>query len=171
MRIIKRRLRDVGWWFKYRLHPRHRYHVVKFGPPGWYDRDHAMFLCCFKLLDEFVTGELDNPDSVKTDWQATPEHRHAIQEIRSLHFWWRHQRDAECTERDSLFSQMWDEVKGWGPDPFDDPNDSKVGFNPFFDRLHTHPLYTEYQNLDRWVNGRDQAQLERLIKIRGYLWT
>jgi hypothetical protein len=48
---LKHRLRDAKWWFKHRFHPRHRYHVIKFAKPGWIDRDRAMLLCCFKILD------------------------------------------------------------------------------------------------------------------------
>jgi hypothetical protein len=160
-------LRDIGWWFQYRFNPKHRYHVIRFAEPGWIDRDHAMLRCCFMLLDEFLTKE---PIEL-IDWNSDPEHRHAITEMRLLHFWWKHQRDADNREARDLFDRIWKDCRRTAPDPFDDPNDDETGVNPFFDKLDSHPLYPEWQNLHEHVDTIDQKQLERLVKVRRYMWT
>ncbi len=160
-------LRDLEWWILYRIHPKHRYHVLKFGEPGWHDRDHAMLLCCFKLLDDFLAQE---PVEM-INWTATEKYRRAMTEMRLLHFWWKHQRDRDAKERTDLFTRIWDECVGENPDPFDDPNDDEVGINPLFRKMDLHPLWPEYENLNDYVQTVDQKQLKRLIEIRSFMWT
>lgn len=49
----------IGYPLLYRLHPRHRYHVVKTDlRPGYYDVDEIMFRACFALLGRYVEDEL-----------------------------------------------------------------------------------------------------------------
>lgn len=163
MNVIHRKLRDAKWWLFHRFHPSHRYHVIKFGKPGWYDRDHAMLLVCFQLLDEFLTKE--NVGTI--DWTATPDHRHGMTEMRLLHFWWKHQRAADIKERDDLFRRIYDDSKRNSPtgelDWIDDPT--------LFERFDEHPLRADYENLNDYVETIDQKQLKRLIEIREFMWT
>lgn len=155
------------WWFQYRLNPKHRYHVLKFAEPGWIDRDHAMLRCCFLLLNDFLEKEPVH----MIEWTATPEHRHAMTEMRLLHFWWNHQRDAEDKEQRDLFSKIWDDVRKDRKDPFDDPNDDETGVNPFFDKMDQHPQWSEWKNLSDYTSTIDQKQMERLVKVRPFMWT
>ena len=165
------RIKDIKYWFLYRFHPKYRYHVIKFAEPGWCDRDHAILLCCFKLLVEFIDKEVDSPTNVKIDWEADPSHSHAIREMRSLYFWWKFQRDRDEQERSDLFEKIYNDCKKNKPDPWANPNDPEVGINPLYDSMHQHPDYTEYENLDAYVETIDDKQLDRLMKIRGFMWT
>lgn len=164
---MPRWFRNIVWWFQYRLNPKHRYHVLKFAEPGWIDRDYAMLRCCFLLLNDFLEKE---PVHV-IEWEAAPDSRHAMTEMRLLHFWWNHQRDQEDKEQRDLFSRIYDDVKKGRQDPFIDPNDDQVGINPFFDKMDQHPLWPEWQNMVDYTATIDQKQLERLIKVRPFMWT
>ena len=105
------------------------------------------------------------------NWEAAEDTRHAITEMRLLHFWWNHQRDADDKEQRDLFDRIYTETKKGRPDPFDDPNDNEVGVNPFFDRLDQHPLYPDWWNLVEYTATIDQKQMERLVKVRPFMWT
>lgn len=48
------RLRDAYWWILHRIHPRHRYHMVRIGPPGYYDPSERIFYACVEELRRFV---------------------------------------------------------------------------------------------------------------------
>ena len=164
---LPRKIKNVIWWFQYRFNPKHRYHVLKFAEPGWIDRDHAMLRCAFTLLDDFLEKEPVH----MVMWEAAPDSRHAMTEMRLLHFWWKHQRDQEDKEQRDLFSRIFDDTQKGHPDPFDNPNDMKVGINPFFDKMDQHPLWPEWQNMVDYTQNIDQKQLERLVKIRPFMWT
>lgn len=52
-------LKNIKYWFMYRFHPKHQYHIVKTGlKPGYYDIDIRMERAMISLLIEFVEQEL-----------------------------------------------------------------------------------------------------------------
>ena len=55
----KRFFNDIKYWFIYRFHPKHRYHVVDTGlAPGYYDKDYLILHSVFNILKEYVEVEL-----------------------------------------------------------------------------------------------------------------
>ena len=152
-----------------RTHTINRYHIVNLSGQGgykwgWIDRDHAILLACFALLDDFMTKEY--PGYV--DWQADPETKRANTELHLLHFWWKHQRDRELQERDALFSQ----IHNWSKQQRKINEDQWIDqMNEHFEKMNEHPLREEYDNVSAWVDGRDDEMLKRLMAVRGYLWT
>lgn len=78
-KIIKR-TKDIIWEIKYRVIPKHRYHVIKTGlPPGWHDRDDVLISTIFKILVDFVEEEnpfehFDTEESLdKDNWVKVKE--------------------------------------------------------------------------------------------------
>jgi hypothetical protein len=138
-----------------RCHTFTRYHVIDISGQdgyrwGWIDRDHAMFLACFKLLVEYV--ELERPFDV-IDWDSDPDHQHAAREIRELYDWWKAGRAEEHRRVDEFFDEHRRDdgsvMGGW---------DSKENGE------HWHRMYTA-------LDTKDDEQLLRLMKIRRSLWT
>lgn len=59
IRSKSRRLKDIKYWFLYRFHPCHRYHVVDSGLGyGYHDKRETMLHAMFNLLVDYVEVEL-----------------------------------------------------------------------------------------------------------------
>jgi hypothetical protein len=150
-----------------RTHTYNRYHIINISGQGgykwgWVDRDHAMFLACFTILDEFMTTEY--PGYV--DWKADPETRKVNTELHLLHFWWKHQRQREQDEVYALHHNMWE----WARKQRKAAEDT-VDFNAQFSTMDDHPMREEYWNMYEWLEKRDQEMLKRLIAVREWMWT
>ncbi len=136
-----RQLKDFRNWFRYRLLPSRRYHVVKTGlPPGWYDTDTRIFHVCFQLFQFFMEkdGGIRRMDG-GCDPENGPEWEKVYSEIAILWDWWKYKRPARNVD--------------WYSDSLTDEEVS-LGF----------------AQDDAWEK-EDQEMLKRLIEIRGGLWT
>lgn len=53
------KLKELKWWILYRVHPKYRYHVLKYRniKPGWHDVDYKMLHACFDLFLDFIEKE------------------------------------------------------------------------------------------------------------------
>ncbi len=61
-------LRDVKYWFKYRLQKEHKYHLCDTGlPPAYYEIEKRMLHANFNMLKEFVETELADQQGWRTD--------------------------------------------------------------------------------------------------------
>ena len=57
---IRRPIRDVKWWLLHRLHPKHRYNVIRTGlPAGYYDVVTLMPAAIIKLFKDYI--EIEKP--------------------------------------------------------------------------------------------------------------
>ncbi len=57
--IKKRQLNDVKYWFLYRLHPHHKYHLIDTGlKPNYHEIDTRMLHGMFNLLKNFCEDEM-----------------------------------------------------------------------------------------------------------------
>lgn len=159
-------LKRAVWWVRYRTTDRH--HIINISgldgySKGWIDRDHALYLACFKLLTDFV--EKESPDVGKLSvedytkgWAAPSDAELEIitkqvageKEIRALYEWWNVERPAEKKRVNS----MLEESAGKSPD---DP-----------DRLAASDAWWQ---ADRELDAKDDEMLLRLIKVRGRMWT
>lgn len=150
--MIKEKLKTALWWLRHRT--THRFHVINISgmdgyTKGWIDRDHAMYLACFKILTDFVEKEDPNVGRVTMEtytkgWTPSPEDIAMLEiqitgdaEIRALYDWWTKERPADNARRDKL---------------------AKTNFNAYCD---------EAARLEK----KDEEMLERLMKIRRRLWT
>jgi hypothetical protein len=170
MNIFKKAL----WWVRYRTTD--RYHIINISGmdgynKGWIDRDHAMYLACFKLLVDFVELEHDTlkdrdmslADYTNEDYQPKDDELQALNEqitreneIRALYLWWTVQRPIE--------KQRHSDDTSYKPD-----NDVDV-----FD------MRSKFYESDRWkswcaeaerLDAKDEEMFDRLMKVRRALWT
>lgn len=128
---------------------------------GWMDRDHLMLIACFTLLRDFV--EKESPDiglggeEADSESGYLQEDREAVaqqiadgREVRELYEWWVEGRSEERDEVDALLA---------------DADGLDVA------ELADHPNFTEWSRRSDELETRDDAQLLRLVKVRGRLWT
>lgn len=138
------------YWLECHLRPSHRFHVIdlrkhagrEYSQVGWIDRDRAMWVACFHLLCEYV--EKENPFGF-IDWDSDPGHRRAADEIVALYFWWKEGRQAEHDEHDRRHEEAGGKFKG--------------------------PAWDEWCRRSDELEKKDDEMLDRLMKIRRYLWT
>ena len=154
------------FWYKFkswkpiywlRCHLWDRYHIIDISGQdgyrwGWIDRDHAMYLACFKILTEFV--EQEDPqvglrseadyrgDLSENDWQQY--YRSSVlkqieieKEVRALYDWWKTGRALAHARAGDIRKRNFDD---W---------------------------CAEMTRLD----DQDEEMLLRLMKVRRSLWT
>lgn len=161
---IKRKINDAIWWVKHRT--THRYHIIDISGQdgydrGWIDRDHAMYLACFKILCDFV--ELEDPDignrtlanytsenyKPEGDELAALEAQIADEkEIRYLYDWW-------TTGRRYLHEKARKQLDAAGPG---------------IEKYKTPEFEAWCKEMDR-LDAMDEEMLARLMKVRRRLWT
>lgn len=153
----------VGAYHWIRCHTWNRYHVIDISDQGeydwgWVDRDHAMWLVCFKLLVDFV--EFEDPDigkrkleDYKPSWYTMEEWhenekdfvRRQIsddEEIRLIYDWWKTGRKSE---QDILRAIDVGNYRG--------------------------PNWEAYKKMSEELEKKDDEMFDRLMKIRKRLWT
>lgn len=147
-------LRDIKWWILHRIHPKHRYHIVKTGlRPNYYDPCTLMFVASFELLCEFVAH---NTEEGAIDWNSDEGHRHAWEEMNSLADWYKNDRPVreENWERDNPNPDFdWRDINDDTPEALEYRNYLKA--------------YAQAE--DQW-NREDETNFVRLVKVRMYMW-
>ena len=154
----------ICYWV--RCHTFTRYHLLDLRDRGeghgyrwgWMDRDHFMLLACFTLLRDFV--EQEDPEiglrgEEGHEWtegqrEAVAQQLAVEREIRALYEWWVRGRASEHAAVEALLE---------GADDLD------------FADLIRHPNFAEYSRRTDELEAKDDAQLLRLVKVRGSLWT
>lgn len=154
----------IPWhWFKVRFIPKHRYHILDLTKGGngyrygWYDTDSRMLQACFLLLVEYVEGE--KPFEI-IDWEFDEATKEKHTEIKELYDWWKTGRAAKR----AALAKEWDSL----------PPEETSRFVPVEDggfTIHTPDSVRALNAKEDALDEEDQRNLERLIKIRGWLWT
>lgn len=74
---VKAPIRNLVWWFKYRLQPKHQYHIIRTGlRPGYHDVCTLMPVAIVKLFKDYIEIEkpfewFDTEDSSnKAQWDS-----------------------------------------------------------------------------------------------------
>lgn len=161
-----RKLRDLKYGVMYRIHPRHRYHVLKIGTPGYYDPCSMFLPANFAILERYIEerGGVDGA-AARIDWLReageSPEYGGDIgywheAEALSLWLWWTIERPNRVDPWDSV-GEPEDIADGEG---LDEPGEPCMSRRQFQMMNELEGLYTK----------DDEEQLIRLIKIREYLW-
>jgi len=146
------------WQVVHRIHPKHRYHVLKPRSiePGYIDPSEMMLHANFELLTAFV--EFESSEHGMTDWEGTSsDAAKAWETMKELNNWWTIIRPGledtlpEYPEVDdilSIFSMPKDseEYKEW----------RRIG-----------DIHTKFET--QWALD-DNNNLKRLIDVREYMW-
>ena len=90
-----RRVSDVWWWLLHRVHPRHRYHVMRTGlTPGYYDP--ATRIVCGVLAE--ITHFVDSDPCI--DWAWAPDHAEAWRVMNAAADFWREHKGSLTSSDD-----------------------------------------------------------------------
>lgn len=148
-------------WFKVRFVPAHRYHILDLTKGGngygygWRDTDTRMLQACFLLLVEYV--EREKPFDV-VDWESDEKTKEIGKEIKELYHWWKVGR----AEKRSALNKEWA------------ANEDQSEFIPVDSggyRIYIPESVKKLNEKENRLDEEDQRNLERLVKIRGWLWT
>jgi hypothetical protein len=160
------RLRDLRYWFLYRLTRKHRYHIVRTGlPPGYYDEDTRMLHACMACLCRYIeaSGGADSLDAWSAELRAMSvrsekfpgEHEHNVrqaarqEEAVAIYRWWTIGKPEDEKRQEELLG-VWGESHG------------TLGYEERRETLSA---------IEVKIAEDEQAMLRRLIDIRPSLWT
>jgi len=163
-----------------RTHTINRYHLVDCRSPhngyswGYCDITGKMLYANFNMLIDFVEKENVFHDigwgmkaGFSVDWdseEAGEERKHTGKEIKKLYWWWKSGRAEERKHVETLWE--WDKCH-WHfiPCPSEKyPEQSQM----IFDNKEAWDLAGE---MEEYLDKKDDEMLERLIKLRHWLWT
>jgi hypothetical protein len=173
-----------------RTHTYNRYHIIDLRGQGdykwgWIDRSHAMYLACFKLLQDFVEQEdptigLRGEEAYRgkptdefyvSDEEWNKYHKPSIdhqlaneREVRVLYDWWKTGRKQEFEALDKI-------LDGYHRS-FDDmfkPCSDKPGLFEYVP--DPDPRWEAWKAEHDRLEAKDEEMLQRLMKVRQTLWT
>lgn len=149
-------------WYWVRCHTTFRYHMIDvrnkdYGYQyGFIDCDHLIFLACFKILKDFVELQNFRPyEGNDAPWVQVRDDR----EIMELYNWWIYDRNIEQERVAKLYVAL---------------PQSAWEFIPSLEGCFTIadcPERKEWSKAVDKLDKKDQEMLERLIKVRGKMWT
>lgn len=161
VRFVDVLFRQPWYWFRCHFIRKHKFHILDLRRAGngyswgWYDTDSRMLHACFLLLKDYV--ELEKPFE-NVDWEENDYHSNAAKEIRELYRWWTVERPATRKE----LHDAWESCPEYSRFEKDESGEYKIIIP------EAHKILTQRQ----WdYEQEDQRNLERLVKIRGFLWT
>lgn len=168
-------LQDAKWWWLWRFHPDHQYHLVRTGLlAGYHDTDERMLHANMTLLCEYIEKQHDGVEALEAfthDLQTKPENWGPMNgdpdpelmatvagqasrqdEATKLYRWWKFERPANRALLEKQLMSLYGERVGAGPQ----------------EQICT---MEEYRAFNDKVDQDDQDALHRLIDIRRSLWT
>lgn len=170
------KLRDLKWWFLHRT--THKHHVVDSRlKPGYYDSDWLMLNANFAILCDFIEKELPwtcFDEIQKIPWWYPDKwyvKKHA-QRLAFEHLEWKMKATVKqtCDGENIPISGYQVDVEGtWG---WASKEMKELYLWWKYERPKEH-TYTGPQWFDKQedLDEKDDKQLERLIKVRGFMWT
>lgn len=171
-------LHDAKWWLNYRFNPKHKYTIVNTGlKPGYYDKDWIMLNACFAILVDFVEEELPwssfSKEEDKVPWYMSKSKyvRKNAQKLAFRHFEWRYQARMKMNDNgeydpDSDLEINHEMTWGWA---YKELKELYIWWKYEREKEHTVTNWKDYDI--EALDEKDDKQLARLIKVRGYMWT
>lgn len=161
---VWRPLRSAYWWTMHRVHPRHRYHIVKTGlEPNYYDIDTLMLHSMISLLKRYIVDEHGGVKELEEhikDLRANPDEnipdlneRTASKDEKALAIWkwWTVDKPADLKRENEILHELY----------------GSRTLNSAYDEN----LSNELMALEKKISDDEQEMLHRLIDIRQSLWT
>ena len=162
MRVVRR----LGWQLAHRLHPSHRYHVVKTDlRPGYYDVDTLMLETWMKLLRRYVEDEHGGAKEFSA-WIAQLRANLTEDDL----MWWVCASVEQVNmEEEALVIYNWwmgERKAAW--EALEQAIDAAYGD---WEQKASKAEVAVIRELEQNIHDQDQAMLIRLAKIRRSLWT
>lgn len=123
-------LRRMRWWILHRIHPKHRYHILKMREPGYGDPRHYMIFGVMRIVERYVDElhtcydidrklsdtevidlaiESNLNDEMAQEHFENPEDAHWVKhyrELKDLWEWWIEVRDDVDIDIDFEFERQ-----------------------------------------------------------------
>lgn len=177
MRALIRWVRSfsVYNWLRFRLWEKHHVLKLRYIKPGWIDKDEVLIHAMFEVLCRFIEDEAEMISQI--NWDSDSAHEHARAEMTELYEWWKRRKDRD--DQNPLFSpgvRAPDFVKDTSVPPVTLGNGEKCYQMKF---VHESPeaekLWDDTcKQTDIWekkCDEEDEEMMQRLLKIRRFLWT
>lgn len=182
-----RSIRDGIWWVRYRIDPRHKYHLIDTRlKPGYHDIDGLMLNGMFSLLRRYVEEENEGVEELekwgreliemaeKDEFLRGAHDRQGQKELEAvaLYRWWMGERPADLQRKDDLMHLLYGRANRvtW-------TDAGEIDGEPVHE-MHLRPdegeeieWRKELDALEGKIEREEQEMLHRLIDIRGGLWT
>lgn len=165
---VWRPLRSAYWWIMHRVHPRHRYHIVKTGlEPNYYDIDTLMLHSMIFLLKRYIVDEHGGVKELEEhikDLRANPDEnmpefseRTASNDEKALAIWkwWTLDKPADVKREDEILTDLYGSRNG----------------SQTLHYAYDENLSAELMTLEKKISDDEQEMLHQLIDIRQSLWT
>ena len=147
LRNVSRKLDDALWWFRHRLDPRRRFHVVPTGlRPGYLDPDIRILHASFELFRQWY--EYMSSMICWDDPELPPDYA----TLRELYVWWTKERAEETAAVDAVMERAPNPIELQEQGIPHDPRES-VALLALRERLES----------------KDDIQLARLAMLRRHL--
>ena len=171
---MRRRLKDLVNWFRYRLIPSRQYHKIIVGPPGYYEPYElilqAPFIIFVRFMDNIYAGDsyvIWDYSNVTADQNMTSEYIEQNQkrwvEMEALYRWWTVERPGREAELDKLdpppLPAEWGMLSMFNDDYADTP-----------EVINVRESYRRRHEMENIHHLQDEEMLCRLAAIRRDLW-
>jgi hypothetical protein len=173
---------NAMYWL--RTHTYNKYHMVDCRNPrngynwGWKDRSELFLFANIAILNDFVEKEsgldchidwrapeeVDDPDMDNWEKENRKAHAHAAKEMKEIYRWWNHDRKLEHDAYDKALDEAY--------------KDRPLKFGELKNGLYEMEMNSPPKEVSKalWkmeesLDNKDNEMLDRLLKIRHYMWT
>lgn len=174
-----KQIEKIKWWILHRT--THKHHIVDSRlKPGYYDSDWLMLNANFAILCDFVEKELpwtvvfSDEHKAKIPWYMTQRQyvKKNAQALAFEHLQWKMEATVKqtCDGENIPISGYQVDVEGtWGW-AAKEIKQLYLWWKYERDREHEFKDFFESYDIEA-MDEKDDKQLERLIKVRGFMWT
>lgn len=178
-----RKIRSGIMWIRYRIDPKHRYHMIDTRlKPNYYDIDHLMLHGMFSLLRRYVEEENEGVDELEK-WgndllsrkrdphTGDVDERQGRREIEAaaLYRWWMEERPRMIERSDELLHELYGDNGIMFHEV--DNADGTIEYRRRELSKEEQAAHDELKEVDTRLADEEQEMLHRLVDIRGHLWT
>lgn len=180
---VGRSIRDGIWWLRYRIDPRHRYHMINTHlPPRYYDIDTLMLHGMFSLLRRYVEDErggVEETEGFGRDLLAggPQDFMHEVEaaqggkemEAAALYRWWTETYPAMEKRRNELMRLLYGRRRRTSFTKVEDGELYQMHVSA--DEGEEIAWRKELDEIEERIDREEQEMLHRLVDIRRSLWT
>lgn len=190
----RRYVTDPIWWIKYRIHPDHKYHIVRTGlSPNYYDTDTIMLHAIMTMVVDFV--EIENKghwmesvlaakqDNIKRSniekagkeetWEddLMPQHQiDCIIACDDAHVWWTKRVPKREEEEVDIVSGSETEMMMFFGNG-DDHDDKMKEHKDYPKFVAWRKKCEEHREQEAEWRKQETEMLQRIVAVRGSMWT
>lgn len=185
LRFYIYKLERIKWKILHRVHPEHRYNIVRTGlKPGYYDIDVLMLHSVMTLICRYVEDERNGVEKLKkriqwlkesTDLENKEEYIDVEETALKIYTWWKVDHPALVTAIENLRTRLFAGINtkfiGLGDGSDIDPDDVHDYHRYLEEKEKNAEKEKHLWELEEELNLQEQDMLMEAIRIRKSLWT